>query len=267
MKVFLKHEGEEKAIEIPFHVSEIPYSSFIDFQKAEQRWNEASSEEGEEVNETMIEELLTDCVAAIIKDDFSFLAFSLPEDNVKKDFQNNFQIKIGDQISTVRLYTHLVVLINSYTPEELPTTFSVEINKEKYYIEPEEAARLFTRKAYTTGEVIELKEFERNVNAEIQRTGDQNGNLAFTLELSKLAILLRKNKEKLPLQSGERNRFIQDRVQLFQHLDMQTILNIRFFLLATLKTSFQILLTSTFLKGSNPLSLETTKTVTPGLKP
>ena len=77
----------------------------------------------------------------------------------------------------------------------------------------------------------------RRLEAETDIQGDPNGNLVYAQYLRLIAILFRKDGEKLPTNDGERERWIQDRMLHFQDIDTRTALDIDFFLTGLLTLS------------------------------
>lgn len=70
---------------------------------------------------------------------------------------------------------------------------------------------------------------------ELEKAGDPDGSLIYTTFLKSLAILSRKDGEKLPFNDSEREAWIQNRALHFSEIDAQTALNIDFFLTNTLQ--------------------------------
>jgi hypothetical protein len=83
---------------------------------------------------------------------------------------------------------------------------------------------------------VMMKEIKR-LEAEAEIDGDPNGNLIFSQYLRLVAILARKEGEKLPASDGERERWIQDRAMKLQGIDTQTALDVDFFLIGLLTLS------------------------------
>lgn len=88
-----------------------------------------------------------------------------------------------------------------------------------------------------TVEAVEAYETVR-VYEEMNKTDDDpQGNRAFARYLRTLAVLLRKPGERLPIEPGDRERFIQARMVDFQGMDAKTAVDVDFFLLNTLTLS------------------------------
>ena len=77
----------------------------------------------------------------------------------------------------------------------------------------------------------------RTLEAEIDIEGDPNGNLIFAQYLRLIAILARKDGEKLPANDGDRERWIQSRMIHLQEIDTKTALDVDFFLAGLLTLS------------------------------
>jgi len=79
----------------------------------------------------------------------------------------------------------------------------------------------------------------RKLEAEIDIDGDPNGNLLFAQYLRLIAILARKEGERLPANDGDRERWIQARMIHLQGIDTATALDVDFFLSGLLTLSKQ----------------------------
>lgn len=75
-----------------------------------------------------------------------------------------------------------------------------------------------------------LQAAEMVVEAETEKLGDPDGSLMFSMFLRTVAILCRKDGEKMPFNDGEREQWIDERTRHFMRLDTQTALNVDFFL-------------------------------------
>lgn len=76
-----------------------------------------------------------------------------------------------------------------------------------------------------------LDKAEVFIKEETAKRGDPDGSLMYTMYLHLLAVLLRKDGEQMPIGDADRERWILERVDYFQHIDAQTALNLDFFLL------------------------------------
>ena len=106
-------------------------------------------------------------------------------------------------------------------------------------VEASEAQRLFQQA--TESRKTDFGD-ERNPNA-----GDPDGSFIFTMYLKTLAILLRRENERLPVNDSEREAFIAQRVHEFSDVSAAVALDVDFFLLNTLATYEKSLLANTSL--------------------
>lgn len=81
-----------------------------------------------------------------------------------------------------------------------------------------------------------MREMKR-LEAQTDHDGDPNGNLMFARYLRMIAILARKEGERLPTNDGDRERWIQTRMLHFQEIDTKTALDVDFFLIGLLMLS------------------------------
>lgn len=77
----------------------------------------------------------------------------------------------------------------------------------------------------------------RRLEVETELQGDPDGNLLFAQYLRLIAILARKEGERLPANDGDRERWIQNRMIYFQGIDCKTALDVDFFLIGLLTLS------------------------------
>ena len=92
------------------------------------------------------------------------------------------------------------------------------------------------REAVTKGEDKDgemMQEINR-LEVEIDLEGDPSGNLMFAQYLRVIAILARKEGERLPANDGDRERWIQNRMIHLQGIDTKTALDVDFFLIGLL---------------------------------
>ncbi len=80
----------------------------------------------------------------------------------------------------------------------------------------------------------------RRLEAETELEGDPNGNMVFAQYLRMIAILSRKEGERLPTNDGDRERWIQARMIHMQEIDTKTALDVDFFLMRLSALSKQI---------------------------
>jgi len=77
-------------------------------------------------------------------------------------------------------------------------------------------------------EAIEVLETKRI--AEQMQSEDTTGSVLFSMYLRTMAVICRKEGESLPIEEGEKERFISDRMKHFAEIDCETALDVAFFL-------------------------------------
>lgn len=258
-------KSDNTELEIPIFVHEIILYRYISFNRKRTEWHELLVKDKFEGNDIeKLQDCLLEVLPMLVDGDLSELPFYEKVEGI------NFMLDVEFKgvLSLWHIYTHLLNLIESYKPiETLDYSFEwFDIVNGKtipttYYVEPDRAKRLLTRKHYTSGEYIELKEYERKVeqskiskakkdgfteikdpkerpesyDRELILTGDKKGNLAFALSKWKLAILARPEGERLPLNKSERESLIERRRKLFNEITLDIYLNVGFFLLSIVK--------------------------------
>lgn len=81
-------------------------------------------------------------------------------------------------------------------------------------------------------ESVDLENAEYEYLQELlSKHGDEEGNYTYSRYLTMMAILCRKQGEKLPTVDSERKRFIAERSAFFQNIDAKTAMDVDFFLL------------------------------------
>ena len=88
-----------------------------------------------------------------------------------------------------------------------------------------------TLEGVSTGEAIEVLEFRRIAEKNLEEKKFALGSMDFTLGLRELAILVRKKGEALPWNRKELESFLNDRMQTFRTVTAGEVLTLRFFLI------------------------------------
>lgn len=269
---YINTMNEKGTINIPFSLRELTFSNFIDFKAVEQSYMhehvKAALAEAKLNDEELKKEdikppalsimLMTEAVAAITGAGIHDFDTVLSEKDLQKLFDDNFMLTMQDfgltDLTVQHLYVHILTLINSYKPEQLSSDYRISIGGKLYCIQGDAAARALTGIRYTAGEVVTLKNFQRTTALALERAGgyDAEGNLGFNLGLEEVATLLRPVGVKLPWERRERIAFIDSQKELFKDLPLDVIMNIRFFLLNSIKElakTLAISFSSTPVKG------------------
>lgn len=98
--------------------------------------------------------------------------------------------------------------------------------------------RLIEEQVRASGVSVDMsKTFAGFQSLELEKAGDPDGSLIYTTFLKSIAILARKEGEKLPFNDSDREAWIQNRALHLAEIDAQTALNIDFFLTSILQNS------------------------------
>ena len=147
-------------------------------------------------------------------------------------FLNGFTVTLGDDISVMRLYVHLNTIINTFKPETLKDkVFKLHVGGEEYQLDQLKAAKFLTLEGVSTGEAIEVLEFRRIAEKNLEEKKFALGSMDFTLGLRELAILVRKKGEALPWNRKELESFLNSRMEIFRGVTAGEVLTLRFFLI------------------------------------
>lgn len=103
-------------------------------------------------------------------------------------------------------------------------------NGQWYYLDADKTERYFVGKQITTGEVVEVKEFQRELNLKMEAGQIDNSVLEFSLSLQMLAILCRKKNEIVPSDPEFRKQWQSKRMKEFADITCDVIYNVSFFL-------------------------------------
>ena len=222
---------EHWIISVPFHVSDIRFSDFCDFKMYEKMYFDAGRKN--EIAEQ--KRALIQCVKCLItatsqkETKITDLFLELEYEGAAVETLVGFVFNSDSDCSIVKLYAHLVTVINNYTPEkckELTThgsTFYLQGTAIKKSIMQDENNPL------TSGEIIELLELQKGMDG--LKTGEfaHDANINFSLGLREMAILYRKENELLPLEKEKIENFIQERSKMFGEVTLNYIFDLAFF--------------------------------------
>lgn len=214
-------------INLPLTAHEVNWESFCDFKDQEQEYFKAQEDEDSQVAIVSITRALAYVYGEWIWD----LPFSLDEP-IDKLFLGGFTVTLGEDLSIMRLYAHLNTIINTFKPETLKDkVFKLVIGGEEYQLDQLKAAKFLTLEGVSTGEAIEVLEFRRIAEKNLEEKKFALGSMDFTLGLRELAILVRKKGEALPWNRKELESFLTERMQTFRTVTAGEVLTLRFFLI------------------------------------
>lgn len=223
------------SIDLPMHLSEVKFSDFCDFKAAENAYWEINKEADPEDPEPV--SALLRALKCVVRGDLEQIPFAGASDSYSDLIETGYQLRIGDEISILRIYAHLVVLVQEYKPETIPETLTLSWLGNAYTVHSGPTARILSGRYLTTGEAIEVLEYQRRAGKAVEATPGETGNIEFTLGLTEFAILVRREGEKLPSDRKELTRFINGRQKIFSGLPLDRVMDLRFFLLNALVKS------------------------------
>lgn len=235
MILIFQVDNERCSIDVPMHPSEIPFSNFCDFKGGENAYWDINKEAEQDATEPV--NALLNALKCVVSGDLEKLPFSIPNDDFQTLIDTKYQIKVGDELSILRVYAHFVVMIQEYKPDSIPEIFKLRWLGKKYMVKSGEAARVLAGRPLTTGEAIEVLEYQRRAGKAAELKPGEQGNIEFTLGLTEFAILVRKPGERLPKERKDIDRFITQRQRLFKNLPLDKVIDLRFFLLNALVKS------------------------------
>jgi len=244
MIVAFEIDGEVQRLGVPMHASEIKFNDFCDFKTEEAKFLAAVEEEQ---NEVAVYALLQ-ALSKLISGPVNCLPLDHAGENINDLIESAYAIQIGDNLSVNRLYAHIVTTINQYRPAEIPEVWEVgskygplQFSKTSY--------RVLTRAPITTGEGLEVMEFQRRAARALEDNPKEAGNIDFTLGLTELAILCRRKGEALPFEKVKLDQFLNQRRGVFKEITLDKIIELRFFFHRLLLQSEKTGSTNFFGKG------------------
>ena len=212
---------------LPLTPHEIKWESHCDFKNDEELYFKALEENDTQGAIGALSQALTHIYGAWILD----LPFSLDEPTDEL-FLNHYTVSLGDDLSLMRLYAHHNTIINTFKPDDLAMkVLKIVAGGEEYQLDQLKAAKFLTLEGLSTGEAIELLEFRRIAEKNLEDKKFGIGNMDFTLGLRELSILMRKKGEALPWKRKDLDNFINSRVQIFRGVTAAEVLTLRFFLI------------------------------------
>lgn len=217
------------SIDLPNHASQIKFADFCDFRQLEAKYLHDDDITGPEAAV-----MLRDALATIVKGSLHPLPVNHPGDDPVQMLDRGYIVQIGDPLSLNRIYAHLVTIIQDYKPDKVPQTFKMKWHGKNFTVSRAPIARVLLGTPLTTGEALEVLEYQRRASDRMATAPKDVGNIDFNLGLREFAILVRKKGEELPADRDQRHRFINQRMALFKDLRLTAVLDIRFFFVTSL---------------------------------
>lgn len=215
----MKNNKGEIIAELPLYESlyQVPLNRYIDFLKAIEQLDDLAKLEAGELN---IPRIFAKAIGAF---------FGLPFDQT---LQANYGDFDGGQLDggLQNIYRWIVELIGKFqTGQKSEFTY-----KGERFVMPQIGLQTLNALPLLpnleTGEVIEAWEIRRIAYKQIEEGKDPDGSYLYSYYLQLLAVLFRKEDEKLPVGDSETEIFINERAAYFQEIDAGTALEIDFFL-------------------------------------
>lgn len=253
--IYFDEQNSERRLNIPFHPKEITFDKFCDFRTARSVFEDDELEPEEYAAQLTagLQHLVPGLRTA-------GLPFALKEDWDRDLIDEHYRIQLNDELSILRIYAHLVTTINGYQVESIPESFTFKHKGKDFEINKTRVAAAMLNK--TTGEMIETLEYQRRASILMEDRRRDFGNIDFELGLTELAILVRQPGEELPSDKPTRDRFIEQRRNIFKTVTLDTIIEMRFFFLKSLVESETIRTTAIFGRVHRMQARHTTKVST-----
>ncbi len=258
---------------IPLVPQEITNKQYLDFIDKESAIYQKVTEDEKEyfqlaLSETELELHICNAVSAICGDGVATLRFKITDgfDMEKEGYGE------GMELTTRWLYYQISGLIGLLKPTytEKDKTLEVFFKGERYVINNALTNRVakysleqrkkemqsqgietpltqFATYDFTTGEVVECALITQELKR-LQEKNELTPNTRNILDAALCAVILRKEGEELPVNEVEREKFREQREQLFLGLDMQTVVNVTTFFLTTLEAHLMVVMQSGLIK-------------------
>ncbi len=250
----LTYKDKDYDFYLPYDAGEIKYSQYIDYITLKKKYfsldedtNELSLNNEEESIPYLIEAIQVICGKG---EYWEGIPVSEPSDlDIMDDVEYFFDYERED-LTIYKLYTHINNILTSPDIPEVDNTYGIKYKNEEYYLNYNEVVGTFlgADMKYSTGEVLTILEAQRLGNQAIERHGDPEGSIEFTVSLNEMAVLLRKKGEVLPSSKQDRDKFINTRSVLFSDLPMDVVFICKSFFFAILTDYLKQMHTNSFLK-------------------
>lgn len=239
MKVVVEKEGTQYEYTFPATAYEMSYAVYIDIKKAEEAYFKANQDQDDlGASNRMIE-----VVALGVSGDLTVLPFELEGDDLSH-FESIESPLAG--ISIVRLYKHLVDIVNDFDAKvDITEPLEITYKGDEYQISQQAVVKWMvsgiSTKGFTIGEIVEAAAIDHYMTSAIKKDGDPEGSIEYERELRVMAVLLRKPGEELPSFKVARMKFVEERAIYFQDMMMSDVLRVRFFLSSIYEKLRQVL--------------------------
>ena len=204
------------SIELPTKPSELKLSRYIDFLTAQESTENA-------VKRAVLS------ISALTGVDYGEIIDAAVGDIYSAD------TNLDGTLSPV--FAHIHKVIGMITPKQrTESDCEFEYKGERYkipFIQQIALSGVDVMPGISVIEAIEVLETKRI--AEQMQNDDTTGSVLFSMYLRTMAVICRKDGENLPIEEGEKERFISERMKYFADIDCETALDVAFFLSSTLR--------------------------------
>jgi len=255
MKVFYQGDnGEIGTLDVPFHPAERTFEQFCDFRNDEGKYIQMTKK-GEKFEISDVMNQVVKMLSNLVEGDLMQIPFRHGSESIAELFEKGYKLTPDTEnngLSVLRIYAHITTSFNTYAPASIPDHFEIKQGEVSFICEPMEAAKKMVGMAYTTGQVIEVMEYQRRFVKTMNEKGHELGvgNMDFSLGMTEIALLCPMKGEKLPSDRHELDIWLGERRKVLRAVPLNVIFDLRFFLLNGLLTLKQIRITNFSLKAS-----------------
>lgn len=247
--------GSVYRLEVPMTAKDITFGAYLDFLAGREKYFETS----DEMRDGIVASALMEALANVVKGDLEEVPFL-----IDGDLQNSGFDSIVRGVSLARLENHIIKVAKAAQEKKRPEIagkYEFDYDGHTWYVGTKRAITFLTGIAYSTGEVIEVMEVEELMNMLIDKKGDPGFAYTYEKDLRTVAILAKREGFKMPFEINERLAYLEKQMRYFAGLDLETVMDIRFFLSITLSELRESLDTISSLIGQNPLLMKALETI------
>ena len=248
---------------VPFHPSEIRWVDEREFRLKQVLFQD-SLDDGSEGDYYH----LAEAISHIIDCDENYLYEEVPHKVHGDEDLVDFIFSDNDEVSLIRLYRHIITVINSYEEPFGTDAFEVFYKGDYYKIgQNSYLAAMNLEVDLTTAEAVEVMHLKSQFKKVQDKLKEEDESITtadlvksdYKIGLSELAILLKKDGDKLPHFKKSRNDYIKERAEYFKDISYQSVLDVRFFLTNTINDYVKKTFTGPFGKEDQAQQENTTQ--------
>lgn len=248
-----KSDNSSMEIDIPENASEVKYSQALDFQFAYYSLLDFLKENVNHLEEKKLQYIkkIIDCLNAFydgIADFYEINSSYINEIDIDKLSQNfaalNKKYNEHEMLDTVTSIFNLILkVIENYEPREnytdhiiyndqkyiIPTVWKNAISESLEYnsITVRQAISVLEAQAICRDELMYLEKQKEENKIDSESEDKQKADSLFTKAIFEISVLLMKEGETYPVSDTEFNKHIAEKMQLFENIDLQTVVDIQ----------------------------------------